>query len=65
MSKEVKKAEDNLPSADVMSLVSTYEGVGLDYDTSELQIPFIRILQALSPEINKRDRPLGIRLLVR
>jgi len=55
MSKEVKKAEDNLPSADVMSLVSTYEGVGLDYDTSELQIPFIRILQALSPEINKRD----------
>ena len=55
MSKQVQKAENNLPSTDLMDLVSSHEGEGLDYDTSELQIPFIRIIQALSPEINKRD----------
>jgi|TARA_A100000172_G_scaffold13301_2_gene6978 hypothetical protein len=55
MSKQVKKADNNLPSTDVMDLFTSHEGEGLDYDTSELQIPFIRIIQALSPEINKRD----------
>lgn len=55
MSKQVQKAENNFPSTDLMDLVSSHEGEGLEYDTSELQIPFVRIIQALSPEINKRD----------
>ena len=56
MSKEVaQKAEAGLPSADVMDLITEFEGDGLDYDTSELQIPFIRIIQAMSPQANKRD----------
>ena len=49
------KAEAQLPSADVMDLLAGHEGEGLDYDTSELQIPFIRIIQAMSPQIKKSD----------
>ena len=30
-------------------------GEGVDYETSELQIPFIRVIQALSPQIKKSD----------
>ena len=30
-------------------------GEGVDYDTSELQIPFVRVIQALSPQIKKND----------
>lgn len=48
-----EKQEAGLPSADVMDLITEFEGVGLDYDTSELQIPFIRIVQAMSPQLNK------------
>ena len=39
--KEISQKSDNLPSADVMDLIAEDAGVGLDYDTSELQIPFI------------------------
>jgi len=53
--KAVAEKVDNLPSADVMDLIAEDAGVGLDYDTSELQIPFIRIIQALSPQIKKSD----------
>ena len=49
------KAEAGLPSADVLDIFAGNEGVGLDYDTSELQIPFIRVIQALSPQIKKSD----------
>jgi hypothetical protein len=38
-----------------MDLLAGHEGEGLDYDTSELQIPFIRIIQAMSPQIKKSD----------
>ena len=55
MSKQVAEAKDNLPSADVMGMIEEHEGEGLDYDTSELQIPFIRIAQATNPELKKRD----------
>ena len=57
MSKAVAKAKAkaNLPSEEVLDLLSMHEGEGLDYETSDLQIPFIRIIQALSPQINKRD----------
>lgn len=50
-----EKAEAGLPSADVLDVFAGHEGEGLDYDTSELQIPFIRLIQALSPQIKKTD----------
>ena len=54
MSKAVaEKQEAGLPSADVMDLITEFEGVGLDYETSELQIPFIRLAQPGSPQVNK------------
>lgn len=50
-----EKAQAGLPSADVMDLMVETQGEGLDFDTSELQIPFIRIIQAMSPQIKKSD----------
>ena len=55
MSAVAKKQEAGLPSADVLDLLSEHQGVGLDYDTSDLQIPFIRLIQAMSPQIKKSD----------
>ena len=50
-----EKAEAGLPSAEVMDLMVETQGEGIDFDTSELQIPFIRIIQAMSPQIKKSD----------
>lgn len=50
-----EKTQAGLPSADVLDLIAETAGDGLDYDTSELQIPFIRVIQAMSPQVNKRD----------
>lgn len=55
MSAVAKKQEAGLPSTDVLDLLSEHQGVGLDYDTSDLQIPFIRLIQAMSPQIKKSD----------
>lgn len=55
MTAVAKKEEAGLPSVDVLDLLAEHEGEGLDYDTSELQIPFIRIIQAMSPQIKKSD----------
>lgn len=40
---------------DVLDIFASNEGAGLDYDTNDLQIPFIRVIQALSPQIKKSD----------
>jgi hypothetical protein len=50
-----KKEEAGLPSADVLDIFAGHEGEGLDYDSSELQIPFVRLIQALSPQVKKSD----------
>jgi hypothetical protein len=50
-----KRKEAGLPSADVLDIFAGHEGEGLDYDSSELQIPFIRLIQALSPQVKKSD----------
>ena len=55
MGEVAKKAEAQLPSTDVLDLLSEHQGVGLDYDTSDLQIPFVRLIQAMSPQIKKSD----------
>ena len=54
MSKAVTKKEDNLPSAIEDEIFET-AGDGIDYDTSELQIPFLRLVQAMSPQLKKTD----------
>lgn len=53
--KAVAEKVDQLPSTEVLDDLVSFEGEGLDYDTSELQIPFVRIIQALSPQIKKSD----------
>ena len=42
-------------STDVMDDILATVGEGVDYDTSELQIPFVRVIQALSPQVKKSD----------
>ena len=54
MSKAVTKKEDNLPSAIEDEIFET-AGDGIDYDTSELQIPFLRLAQSSSPQLIKSD----------
>lgn len=50
----VKKEEAGLP-AEMMDDILATAGEGVDYDTSEMQIPFVRVIQALSPQIKKND----------
>lgn len=40
-------------STEVMDDIFQTAGDGAHYDSSEMQIPFIRVLQALSPQLNK------------
>ena len=40
-----KKEEAGLPAAIMDDIIST-AGEGVDYDTSDLQIPFVRVIQA-------------------
>ena len=49
-----KKEEASLP-AELMDDIVATAGEGVDYDTSELQLPFVRVIQALSPQIKKSD----------
>ena len=50
-----KKATD-VAVPDLSSLLEEEAGAGLEnFTTEDMQIPFIRILQALSPQLNKQD----------
>jgi len=50
-----KQATDVAPST-LSSLLEEEAGAGLEnFNTEDMQIPFIRILQALSPQLNKQD----------
>ena len=42
-------------STDVMDDILEFAGEGAAYDSSEMQIPFVRILQAMSPQLKKRE----------
>jgi hypothetical protein len=55
MGNAIAEKAANLPSVDVLDVLADYEGEGLDYDAADLQIPFIRIIQAMSPQIKKSD----------
>ena len=54
MANQVTKKEDQLP-ADLLDEITATAGEGTSYDSSEMQIPFVRIIQALSPQIKKKD----------
>jgi hypothetical protein len=41
-------------STEVMDDIFETAGDGAHYDSSEMQIPFVRVLQALSPQLNKK-----------
>ena len=42
-------------SSDVMDDIFASAGEGASFEASELQIPFIRLAQQMSPELNKKD----------
>jgi len=49
-----KKEEAGLP-AEMMDILMETAGEGVSYDSSELQIPFIRVAQGTSPQLKKSD----------
>ena len=42
-------------STDLMDDILEFAGEGATYDSSEMQIPFVRVLQAMSPQLKKRE----------
>ena len=50
MATEIQTKKDNLP-AQMMDELLSNAGEGIDYAPDELQIPFERVIQALSPQI--------------
>ena len=55
MATAVAKKKETAVSTDVLDDILEYEGEGAAYDSSEMQIPFVRILQAMSPQLKKRE----------
>lgn len=55
MTTAVAKKKETSVSADLMDEIFDFAGEGTSYDSSEMQIPFVRILQALSPQLKKRE----------
>jgi hypothetical protein len=54
MSTAVAKAKETAVSTEVLDDIFEYAGEGAAFDSSEMQIPFIRLLQALNPQLNKK-----------
>ena len=54
MANAVAKAKSAELSTDVLDDIFETAGDGASFDSSEMQIPFVRILQALSPQLNKK-----------
>jgi hypothetical protein len=55
MATAVAKKKSAELSTDVLDDIFEYAGEGTAYDSSEMQIPFVRILQAMSPQLKKRE----------
>ena len=55
MATAVAKKKNAELSKDLLDDILQYEGEGTAYDSSEMQIPFLRIAQAMSPQLKKRD----------
>jgi hypothetical protein len=54
MTTAVAKAKETAVSTDVLDDIFETAGEGAAFDSSEMQIPFVRVLQALSPQLNKK-----------
>lgn len=54
MSTAVAKAKNAEVSTEVLDDIFEFAGEGAAFDSSEMQIPFVRVLQALSPQLNKK-----------
>ena len=54
MSNDVAELKQTALSTDLMDDIFDDAGEGADFDSSEMQIPFVRLLQALSPQLNKK-----------
>jgi hypothetical protein len=54
MSNAVTKAKETALSTDVMDDIFDNAGDGASYESSEMQIPFVRVAQSLSPQLNKK-----------
>jgi hypothetical protein len=54
MSTAVAKKKTTDLSTDVMDDIFEHAGEGAAFDSSEMQIPFVRLLQPLSPQLNKK-----------
>ena len=50
----VAKTKNAELSTDVLNDIMDFAGEGAAFDSSEMQIPFLRVLQALSPQLNKK-----------
>lgn len=50
----VTKAQETSISTDVMDDIFASAGEGAAFDSSEMQIPFVRLLQPMSPQLNKK-----------
>ena len=54
MANAVAAAKGVEVSADVMDDIFETAGEGASFDSSEMQIPFVRIAQAMSPQLSKK-----------
>jgi hypothetical protein len=54
MSTAVAKKQNTEVSTEVLDDIFILAGDGAAFDSSEMQIPFVRVLQALSPQLNKK-----------
>jgi hypothetical protein len=54
MSTAVATKKETAVSSEVMDDIFEFAGEGAAFDSSEMQIPFVRLLQPLSPQLNKK-----------
>ena len=54
MTTAVAKAKETALSTDLMNDIFDMAGEGTSFDSSEMQIPFVRVAQSLSPQLNKK-----------
>ena len=55
MANAVAKKEEAALPAEMLDVLLETAGEGIDFDASELQIPFIRVAQGTSPQLKKSD----------
>jgi len=54
MTTAVTKKQETAVSIDVLDDIFEHAGEGASYDSSEMIIPFVRLAQSLSPQVNKK-----------